>query len=179
MHLGGSLLDGVRGAIEASIADYRRVGTPASAIRRARTTGALEFAAFLQGLVSIVLYLCTDDAEIEGLKPLPPKVVRGLKRHILPAARTPVVHATGIRIGSALDAAKARTERDDGFGVGVTPHVRRAHWHAYWTGPRDGARKVVLRWLSPILVGFEGVPEEATVRPVSGADRAEAPLLPA
>jgi hypothetical protein len=166
IHLGGTLLDGVRAAVDASVADYRKAGVPASAIRRMRTTGAVELASALQQLVSVVLYLCADDAEIEGLRPLPPKVIRGAKRPLMPAAKAPLVHETGLRIGGALDAATTGAERDEGGGVAVTPHVRRAHWHAYWMGPRDGARRVVLRWLSPILVGFDGVPEQATVRPV-------------
>jgi hypothetical protein len=83
----------------------------------------------------------------------------------MPAAKAIVIHATGVRL--ALDAARGlwRAEGMAG-GSGVAPHVRRAHWHVYWTGPRDGERVAKVRWLSPILVGFDGIPEAATVRPV-------------
>jgi hypothetical protein len=33
------------------------------------------------------------------------------------------------------------------------PHIRRAHWHGYWLGPRDGKRKFEYKWLPPIVVG--------------------------
>jgi len=36
-------------------------------------------------------------------------------------------------------------------GRTVSPHIRRAHWHTYWTG--KGRTVPVLRWLHPILVG--------------------------
>jgi hypothetical protein len=48
----------------------------------------------------------------------------------------------------------------------VAPHVRAAHWHHFWKGPRDGARELVLRWLPPILVKMDEAPDLATVRSV-------------
>ena len=36
------------------------------------------------------------------------------------------------------------------------PHWRRAHWHSYWTGPRDGERIARLKWIPPIPVGLDG-----------------------
>lgn len=35
------------------------------------------------------------------------------------------------------------------------PLIRRAHWHHFWTGPRDGERKLILQWLPPIPVGAD------------------------
>jgi hypothetical protein len=37
----------------------------------------------------------------------------------------------------------------------VRSHIRRAHWHGYWTGPKKEPekRKFKLLWLHPILVG--------------------------
>lgn len=32
------------------------------------------------------------------------------------------------------------------------PHMRRAHWHHFWTGPRDGERKLVCHWVPPTFV---------------------------
>ncbi|MFM2415427.1 MAG: hypothetical protein RL385_150 [Pseudomonadota bacterium] len=68
-----------------------------------------------------------------------------------------------------LDLARARlreTDEPTGGGPPRAPHLRRAHWHRFWTGPRDGERAIRLRWLSPILVGADSVPEHATVIPV-------------
>lgn len=39
-----------------------------------------------------------------------------------------------------------------------SPHIRRAHWHSYWMGPRQEGhpdRKPVLKWLPPIPVAMD------------------------
>jgi len=36
-----------------------------------------------------------------------------------------------------------------GPGGTVRPHIRRAHWHGYWTGPREGTQTFVYHWLPP------------------------------
>jgi hypothetical protein len=38
-----------------------------------------------------------------------------------------------------------------------TAHVRRAHWHAFWTGPKASTeeRKLILHWLPPIAVNVD------------------------
>ncbi len=45
------------------------------------------------------------------------------------------------------------------------PHARRGHWHNYWTGPRSGERKLVLRWVEPMFI-HGGEFDEVTVHPV-------------
>jgi hypothetical protein len=52
-------------------------------------------------------------------------------------------------------------------GEPACPHIRRAHWHNYWTGPRSDrhARTIELHWLSPMLVGAGQV--VPTVRTIS------------
>ncbi len=32
------------------------------------------------------------------------------------------------------------------------PHIRRGHWHGYWTGPRSGKQKSELRWIAPLML---------------------------
>ena len=34
----------------------------------------------------------------------------------------------------------------------VRAHVRRAHWHHYWTG--KGRTELVLRWIAPTPIGY-------------------------
>lgn len=120
--------------------------------------------------LSVALYLCADATEVPAKRPAPPRWVQGKKRPLTPVAKNPEIHPCGYRIGAALDFAKkqrAAREAAAASGSAPLPHVRRAHWHTYWTGPRkgQGEQRPVLKWLHPILVG--GVlPEEATLREV-------------
>ena len=43
------------------------------------------------------------------------------------------------------------------------PHMRRAHYHHFWTGPHDGERKLIVRWLPPIPVNWKDDTELPTV----------------
>lgn len=37
----------------------------------------------------------------------------------------------------------------------MRPHIRRAHWHSYWTGKKDvqEERKLIVNWVAPTMVG--------------------------
>ncbi len=50
----------------------------------------------------------------------------------------------------------------------IRTHTRRGHWHHFWTGSKSKpeSRKVVLRWLHPMLVGRSDEPDTTTVHPV-------------
>lgn len=66
------------------------------------------------------------------------------------------IHAVGTRVGRAIGAAKVRYVGGGGAEGDrtVRPHVRAAHWHHYWTGPRSEPekRELVLRWVMPTFV---------------------------
>jgi hypothetical protein len=112
-------------------------------------------ARYVSPVVGCVLYLCSEDQDIvgDGLPgPVPGiRTKRGWKEVAAPSVR---VWDVGWRVGKML--AEARAREGEGRPVesrsSPRPHVRRAHWHHYWTGPRDGERKLVLRWLHPVLV---------------------------
>lgn len=134
-------------------------------------------------LLSVLLYLCSTSADYRdasgsagGLrkKPVPKKTKKGLRT--FPPDR-PTVWETGHRMGASLRAAREREERAGGEGTArgqaLKPHWRRAHWHGYWTGPRDipGEREFVLKWLPPIAVKVETSADLVpTVRPVEGSN---------
>jgi len=143
-----------------------------------------EFAqAMIEPTIAVLLYLCSAAAEYRSggdaeKQPRNPKMRRdkaGAMR-MRPAQKSRVWD-TGTRMGAALDAAyAARAERAGGEGKQVAPHIRRAHWHAYWTGsPGSIDRRCEPRWLPPIPVNLDGVPSVATVRPVTGRRKESAP----
>lgn len=124
-------------------------------------------------LISMVLYLCSANAELAGpggaTCPDRPRPVRTRKGPRLFPPSGPRRWDVGVRIGAALRGARERlSEGGGGTHASPRPHVRRAHWHTYWVGSGD-ARRPELRWLSPMLVAAGG-PEDlvATVRPVEG-----------
>lgn len=126
----------------------------------------------LGGLINLLLYLCASNHELRPgnkaaakleapARPEPRKTRHG-SRFFSPDQ--PRLWEAGWRIGPALEAAQSRERGADGGEYsGPRAHLRRAHWHTYWTG--RGREKAELRWLHPILVG---APEDAvpTVRMV-------------
>jgi hypothetical protein len=159
------------------------LGVDNKAIRHARA------AYWLQKFLNAYIYICSANADMlcrrTGLRPSrpQPKVVRGVARYFPPDR--PEIYECGYRIGAVIRKAKeARTEeiRKHSANTGVTPgqhaspvpHLRRAHWHRYWTGPRANPtkdqptdRRIIVKWLHPILVNEDLVNAgEASAIPV-------------
>jgi len=134
-------------------------------------------ATWAEPLLSVVLYLCSVNAEIRSSdgrdRPIRPEPhVRRNRERVWPAAPAPVIWETGTRLGSALRRAESATRdrpSDTGDGPAVRPHIRRAHWHTFWVGAHDSReRHREVRWLPPIPVNVdedEG-PGVATIRPI-------------
>jgi hypothetical protein len=130
----------------------------------------------LSPLVSLVLYLCSEAADIQEsgagkrvpTRPKPQKTRKGMR---IFAPDHPSRWEVGYRLGAALRQALAEREPSEPTGTHSSPrpHIRRAHWHSFWVGKRDqpDARSVTLKWLPPIPVNVQGVDDlTATVRDV-------------
>lgn len=120
-------------------------------------------------VLSMVLYLCVVNLEIRDAsgknqaprRPVPVKTKKGFR--IFPpdfATVWEVGHVTGEKILAAREETEEREIRDTEERWSPRPHLRKAHWHSFWTGPRkEGAennRKLILKWLYPVLVGAKG-----------------------
>lgn len=114
-------------------------------------------------LVSLVLYLCAVNRDVQPADgsdraPRNPRPKPTKKGHKTFAAQTPAVWRVGYRVGTDLRRARQDTNNEAGSGGGSgtkkAPHLRRAHFHHYWTGPRkDPARRqLILKWLDPMLI---------------------------
>lgn len=133
----------------------------------------------IEPLLSLLLYLCSENAEIgdgsrKPAKPVP-KRVKGGWRLFPPDRQT--TWGIGVRLGSALRrTGQFQREHHGGTHTKPLPHIRRAHWHGFRSGPlkrADGAeiptveRPFSLKWLPPIPVNVEDVDElQATIRPL-------------
>lgn len=156
--LAGSVEDSLAALDRSARHQAERVGLPWPA---ATPEGLERSRALIEPLLSLALYLCADpDLTRRGRPDVPrkPEPVRSRGQWVLHPASGPLEWDVGVRIGAALRAAYQREQTGgDAAPTGrqVRPHVRRAHWHSYWLGPREGERRRELRWLPPIPVNVE------------------------
>lgn len=112
-------------------------------------------------LLPLVLYLCSQNPEIENRATpdwMPrnpqPKRIRGEFR-LMPAKKTHY-YTVGAQLGETLRKAKRTAQETQYTGRTVSPHIRKAHWHGFWTGPRKGKesanQQFALKWLPPLFV---------------------------
>lgn len=135
-----------------------------------------EVTRMLLKLASATLYLCSEEPDIE------PKGFRKSRQNAMDEekrlrkslqAKRITKWDVGFRIGAEIKRWKEAQEslgEGDGNGASMRPHVRRAHWHTFVSGPRDDKAKQIrrARWLPPIPVNTSGaddlVPTMKTVR---------------
>jgi len=125
-------------------------------------------------LVSLLLYLCSANSEIgsKGKRPTKPRTKKTKKGPRLFPPMQPKTWDVWVRMGAvmrkALEAPNAPAEPRGELGKqrsSPRAHYRKAHWHGYWTGPRTGEQKFIVKWIPPLLVnGNDDMP--VTIRPV-------------
>ncbi len=103
---------------------------------------------FHSRIISLILYLCSDKADLTP----PPKLKKKRKqgKYCYQPAPEPTIIEVGANVGDAIRRAKETGTTAAAGDRTVRSHIRDAHWHTYWTG--KGRTKPVLRWLSHILV---------------------------
>lgn len=124
--------------------------------------------------IQLVLYLLSDNVEIEQAVPEvekgeTKKNVTTLKKKDQDKASQVQEYLVGVRVGSALRKAKSsynRSAGNTGTSSAKRSHTRRGHWHHYWTGPKQGDRKLVLKWTAPTVIHPENVEDNVVVYPV-------------
>ena len=101
-------------------------------------------------LLNALAYLCSANSDIAAVySPTAEKRRNNAKRR-----SQATWHEVGYRIGAELrNYNRTKHKRGEKTGRTVRPHMRRAHWHRFWVGPRDGDRRLVLKWLAPTMVG--------------------------
>jgi hypothetical protein len=120
----------------------------------------------IRRVISLVLYLCSVNADYERAEP--PATKRTKKGLRIFTPHTPTVIEVGMRVGAALRHARQSMESDNSEESGISrrPHVRRAHYHHYWIGAKE-ERELIVKWLPPILVNIDKGDIETTIRPVT------------
>ena len=121
----------------------------------------------------LYLYVCAVNRDIETVyvpkKELTIKKARRRnislnERHLLGGTVGADLRSRIVTQGEGTSAATGRT---------VRPHVRRAHFHTFLTGPMDGPRDAVVKWIPPILVNAKKEGMENARHAVQGLDDAK------
>ena len=112
---------------------------------------------------AIVLYLASPEPDIESVVPEKYRHSQWRKG----AGTLPDTYRVGWHVGAALRRAREGHGGEYGTsGKRVRPHMRKAHWHLYWTGV--GRSVPQMRWVAPVAVNADlGAPVD-TVRAVVG-----------
>ena len=98
-------------------------------------------------------YLCASNAEIHDVhisKKDRPVVMTGNKKKAVNIQVSNVGYQIGKRFEDIYLESNAETRRNGVKGIKKRPHIRRAHWHHYWTGP--GRTTLEVRWIEPVFV---------------------------
>ncbi|MCL7797916.1 hypothetical protein M8942_07405 [Pasteurella multocida] len=110
----------------------------------------------LSEAISLLLFICTQNNDItHGKSKKTPTKSNGLI-----IENDAIFNYVAVAIGNAIRLNRKEVkEKDSKNGSHKTrrPHIRRAHWHGYWTGKRDEPenRKFDLKWLPPFAVGLK------------------------
>ena len=121
-----------------------------------------EYRQTFSSMLQLLLYLCSDEPDMPAIEH--PQKRRRLSGSVR-SPEVPRVWDVGVRISTAIRNYKADevkyslvdTEGDGRSHASPRPHVRSAHWHTYWTGPREALfpeKRPVMRWIPPLPIGM-------------------------
>lgn len=123
----------------------------------------------LEHFLGCILYISSKEADVRTVY-VPQKVQSRKGRQT-----DCTVHDVGFRIAPQL-AEVRRVYEYDAAGSNdcrnarhVAPHVRRGHWHGYWTGPRGNPTGLEIKWLPPTVVNASRGAIEGVVHDVGKA----------
>lgn len=110
-------------------------------------------------LFPILIYLCSKEADI---------IERGAGEKRKRKDSSPKIYDVGAKIGAAIKEYRYAYDQESIPGTGTrAPHMRKAHWHSFWIGPKSGERHLIVKWLPPIPVGVsEGLSLSPTIRKI-------------
>jgi hypothetical protein len=170
VHLGGGLLADIEKAKEEAARQSARHAIGPSQIEIMSLSSEM-MAANLAPRINLLLYLCSTNAELRErvtgrLRPQMPTLTKTKDGMRMFPAEKPMAWEVGYRLGAAIRRAQDTPRPKPGGGSHASPraHVRRAHWHAFWSGTKAtvttrGDRKLIVHWMPPIPVNVdEGAP---------------------
>lgn len=113
----------------------------------------------LRRTMQLVLYICAQNAEITPSPEQASHTKRSSAGVIVDRYAEIRKWDVGIRVGNAVRNYRRQQETtpvDDLVRTHASPrpHMRRGHWHHFWTGPKNkpAERKLILQWVAPTFV---------------------------
>jgi len=152
-----SLTVDYKGSVRDAIISSRRDDGESDQVAVGETLDAIAKA--LMREISILLYICSDEREIEyrGAPVVLPGFATKKKiksKYKLFAPPNPRLWVVGEKTGEAIR--NYHNAYADPSGKKKAPHIRRAHWHGFYCGPRDAEiRKFIYKWIPPIPVNVD------------------------
>jgi hypothetical protein len=130
---------------------YGKDGTPSYAEQTKRTMNRASTA------IQFILYICSKNAEIkpdERTKATPkPAKSRRIKDTYKEIRKSNCGQEFAVNVRRMTDHNKnISIPNPEAHGTRKSPHIRRGHWHHYWTGPRTGERTLILNWIAPVFI---------------------------
>ena len=133
-----------------------------------------EYKATFTAMLQLLLYLCSDEPDMPEIEH--PQKRKTLSGRVRPPEE-PRVWDVGVRISNVIRRCRESgvsyrydENAEPGSHASPRPHVRSAHWHTYWTGPRQAhfpERKPIVKWIPPIPIGMDWKRElPTTIKPV-------------
>lgn len=128
----------------------------------------------IEKMLQLVLYICAVNADIQPASEGTKTVSRKMKQ-VRDQYGEINKWDVGVRVVKELQQSRKKQSGDisnnqekrekeeahKAFRRRPVPHVRRGHWHTYWTGRKDGseARHLILKWIPFTYINVEKVDE--------------------
>lgn len=149
--------DNLQTCIDHTVAEMCRFDIPVLRTLVSKTVDS-QRQAFIT-IIQMLLYLQSENIDIEV------DVENTIARKHYPRKNIPTISNIGYRIGADIrkirvhrvtaiqsEAQESEAQEERFYGSPKSAHIRRAHWHRFWTGSRNGERKLIIRWVAPMVI---------------------------
>lgn len=115
-------------------------------------------AEFAVPIVQALLYLCAQNKDVEEnpeQKKIHKKPTKRVKDQFKEVQKWDVGKVVVRNLKKDYRSLPTYQRETTTSGWTQRPHMRRAHWHHFWTGKRNGERKLILKWIAPTLINAD------------------------
>ncbi len=107
---------------------------------------------YLRRIIASIMFICSQQEQLYQEGHQQPKAKRLGKSYKLEAILTDRKIVVGKELVQVIKEFEEDVEKCTRAFNGRRPHIRKAHYHHFWTGPKDGPRKLICKWLPPSVV---------------------------